>query len=110
VTVSHSVDAEPCPDQLIYCINVYRTGWYIFSKSNIHIKMQHRKGSQTRRNTGPFKTPLFTAATVRPPRFERLVRRTPTTYLGSCGYILCRRRNESYESLFSWIDLGRTPR
>jgi hypothetical protein len=51
-----------------------------------------------------------TTARDRPPRSERLELRTPTTYLGSCGYILCRRRNESYESLFSSIDLGRAPR
>jgi len=50
------------------------------------------------------------ATTVRPPKSEPLELRTPATYLGSCGYILCRRKNESYESPFSSIDLGRTPR
>ena len=52
----------------------------------------------------------FTAAPVRPPWRQPLEHRTPTTYLGSCGYILCRRRNGSFESPFSSIDLGRTRR
>ena len=65
---------------------------------------------QTRKKSHPYTSVTgLPAAADRPPRSERLELPTPTTYLGSCGCILCRRRNESYESLFSSIDLGRIP-